>query len=112
LLNDRLQEGKQDQAHTSARIYWLAVAAYLLIYLFPVPWSGSDTVFKNAGQHKIVFVDQDWAPSSGLDPVAIVPAKSRPPNAWVGSPRLILKSADLSRRSVHSFDARGPPFAT
>jgi len=97
------------QARRSATVYWLAVAVYLLVYLFPVPYANGDTVFRNAGENRLLHVSQDWAPASSPDPVAILPNSNRPES---GRADAVLPACCVARSTLLTgadFDSRGPP---
>ena len=98
-----------EEARSPAAAYWLAAAIYMLVYLFPVPWTSGDLVVRNAGDNRIVQMAQDWMPASSPDPVILPPAISRPENTLP----VFVRAAqdDLARFSGGKapFDQRGPP---
>ncbi|MBM3608027.1 MAG: hypothetical protein FJX29_06175 [Alphaproteobacteria bacterium] len=109
MVRENAFELQLEQARRSATVYWLAAAVYLLVYLFPVPYANGDTVFRNAGENRLLHVTQDWTPASSPDPVAIVPGNNRPENEPTGA---VLPACCVALPVVLTggdFDSRGPP---
>lgn len=109
MVRDREFNSRLQDARSPAAAYWLAAAIYMLVYLFPVPWTNGDIVFRNAGDNRLVQMAQDWTPSPAPDPVILPPAAGRPENAPAAI--IIISRPDVSRFNGGKapFDSRGPP---
>lgn len=96
-------------ARASVSVYWLAVAVYLLVYLFPVPFAGNERVFKIADEQKITVLQQDPRPSASGETLALAPSYTHPANEYVAKATRIPTDTFSTLRFSANFDARGPP---
>lgn len=107
----RIEEinARLEGTRTSVSVYWLAVAIYLLVYLFPVPFAGSERVFKQADHQSTSTLQQDWRSCGGGDPLVVMPSHAHPANEHVARAPCAPRHDFADRRFSSSFDARGPP---